>query len=235
MKIISFAAQLALLAYNNKPSVEGYIVRPFVSGNVQGFTARKGDNLWIVFCGTNDAQDWLDNLNARKIERALGCVHAGFDLALDEVWNDVLAETGHNRWTSAHFVGHSLGGALAALAASRMVHSSFSIHQYLWTFGQPRCGDELWSEAMNFYMQDKYTRVFNAGDPVPHLPTCWRFAHAGRELFFDHDGWKAKSSWWSRVSEAFKALVTSRKAPLATLNAHSMYTYRGNVAFLGSI
>ncbi|MBF0339486.1 MAG: hypothetical protein HQL95_00810 [Magnetococcales bacterium] len=83
--------------------------------------------------------------------------------------------------------------------------------------------------ARGGYLPNTYTRVCNSGDLVPHLPTALRFTHAGRELFFDPDGLKANPSRWHRVSEAFKALVTFRKAPLAMLHAHSMRTYLINV------
>ena len=229
MTPLETAARLALLAYNDNPTLDGFIIRPFSSGNIQGFSARKADTLWIVFCGTNDAQDWLDNLDAAKEMRPFGGVHAGFNNALDEVWENIVAVLDHGRWTNAHSVGHSLGGALAALAASRLVHSNFSRRKFLWTFGQPRCGDEYWATMMHIYFPDTYIRVFNAGDLVPHLPTALRFKHAGREVFFDHDGLLANPSWRHRISEAVKALITSRKSSLVLLHAHSMNTYLINV------
>ncbi|MBF0190239.1 MAG: lipase family protein [Magnetococcales bacterium] len=228
--MIGFAARMALEAYSDQPNVEGFIVRPFTSGHVQGFTARQGDMIWIVFCGTNDAADWLDNLDVDKEMMPFGGgVHAGFNHALDEVWENLLSVLDHGRWNEAHFVGHSLGGALAALAASRMLRSNFSRRKFLWTFGQPRCGDATWAQTMDLYLPDTCTRVFNAGDMVPHLPTVLRFSHAGRAVFFDHDGLRANPSKWHRLSEAFRAMVTFRKAPLAMLHAHSMRTYLINV------
>ncbi|MEO5335212.1 MAG: lipase family protein [Magnetococcus sp. YQC-5] len=230
MKTISFAAQLAMDAYSDMPSVAGCLIRQFNSENIQGFTAQKGDDLWIVFCGTNETEDWMNNLNAGKEAMPFGgSVHAGFNHALDDVWDNILFILNHGRWNQAHFVGHSLGGALAALAASRLVYSNFSRRKFLWTFGQPRCGDEQWAEMMELYLAGRYIRVFNAGDLVPHLPTAWRFRHAGREMFFDNDGRKRTPSKWHRMSEACKALVTNRKASLVTLHAHSMNTYLTNV------
>ena len=70
--------------------------------------------------------------------------------------------------------GHSLGGALATLAAAR--------HQadVLWTFGAPRVGDALFARSL---AGTAIGRVVNGNDPVPAVPPPgrpWRFRHPGR-------------------------------------------------------
>lgn len=64
-----------------------------------------------------------------------GKVHAGFAKAFDSIWPEIGA------WTNKHsglitWTGHSLGAALATLAASVKNNSE------LVTFGSPRVGDE---------------------------------------------------------------------------------------------
>ncbi len=148
MNNIKLAARMALEAYSDSPTMEGFSVSPFCVGNIQGFSARKNDELWIVFCGTNDVKDWLDNLDARKEMMEHGCVHAGFNHALDTVWESVLKAIGPNGWNNLYCVGHSLGGALAALTGSRLSRATAWLNLHVITFGQPRCGDRQWAQDM---------------------------------------------------------------------------------------
>jgi pimeloyl-ACP methyl ester carboxylesterase len=96
-----------------------------------------------------------------------------------------------------HLVGHSLGGAVAALAALelRLSHNLSDIT--VTTFGEPRIGNEGLVEYLDkvFGLENddgydadlekrKYRRVTHVGDPVPLLPLAeWGFrSHAG-EVF----------------------------------------------------
>ena len=42
--------------------------------------------------------------------------------------------------------GHSLGGALAVFAATDLISSGIAKNIRLYTFGQPRTGDDAWAE-----------------------------------------------------------------------------------------
>nr|CDJ80353.1 Lipase domain containing protein [Haemonchus contortus] len=67
--------------------------------------------------------------------------------------------------------GHSLGAALASLAASYIVASNGvpSSSVQLVTFGQPRVGDTLFAWAHNLQMSYSF-RVTHYRDIVPHVP-----------------------------------------------------------------
>eukprot|EP00697_Spironema_sp_BW2_P002404 gnl/Spiro4/13210_TR7008_c0_g1_i2.p1 gnl/Spiro4/13210_TR7008_c0_g1~~gnl/Spiro4/13210_TR7008_c0_g1_i2.p1 ORF type:complete len:423 (+),score=52.59 gnl/Spiro4/13210_TR7008_c0_g1_i2:29-1270(+) len=70
--------------------------------------------------------------------------------------------------------GHSLGGAMAAISAFDLVHTGkipSSTHVKVYTFGQPRTGNFLWATLYDQLIPDTY-RIVNAGDFVPHVPTC---------------------------------------------------------------
>jgi predicted lipase len=72
-----------------------------------------------------------------------------------------------------HFVGHSLGGAVASLAAMDV-----SLHMpeiadriRLYTYGQPRTGNKEWAEFMSNRPFSNFTRrVTRFRDSVPRLP-----------------------------------------------------------------
>lgn len=91
-----------------------------------------------------------------------------------------------------HLVGHSLGGAVAALAALELEGSGWGT--IITTFGEPMIGNHA---LMNFIdgvfgldeedyngMTRRYRRVTHVGDPVPLLPLKeWGYrSHAG-EIF----------------------------------------------------
>ncbi len=226
---LAVAADMASRAYQQTVQINSFTVTQYSHGHVQWFSARSGGDLWIAFCGTNEADDWIFNLNVGKEISNCGHVHDGFNRALDTVWSSVMDEIARGRLERLTFVGHSLGGALAAIAASRLIFSPLCSRMYLWTFGQPRCGDRQWADWMEQQLNSRYVRTFNAGDPIPHVPTRLRFCHAGRELFFDKDGTATEPTLWQRVSAAMGVIVTQFWSSVVWLGAHSMDRYRSNV------
>lgn len=81
--------------------------------------------------------------------------------------------------------GHSLGGGLAAFAALDI--AAFIPAQEdlsLYTFGQPRIGDEGLSRYL-FEMIPDYKRVVHYDDGVPHNPlNSMGYKHAGNEVWY---------------------------------------------------
>ena len=67
-----------------------------------------------------------------------GKVHRGFKAALSEVWTSLEKHISnlHRNNLKIWLTGHSLGAALATLAADRLGNA-----QGLYTFGSPRIGD----------------------------------------------------------------------------------------------
>lgn len=226
---LALAANMAAQAYDSTAQLPDFDVTQHVHGNIQWFVARNASDLWIVFRGTDELADWVDNLDAEKTISAQGYVHKGFSDALDRVWSFVLAEVYSRGISRLHFVGHSLGGALAAIAASRCLLGSLDDRVYLWTFGQPRCGDKPWADWMDERLGQRYVRVFNAGDIVPHLPTFMRFRHAGTEVFFDEHGSVVTPTSLHRVMAAIEVIRTQLPSSILRFGAHSMGRYQDNV------
>ncbi len=109
-----------------------------------------------------------------------GKVHRGFMEALDEVWAPLVrkleevAARGLKLW----MCGHSLGAALATLAADR-----FGAVSGLYTFGSPRVGDE--SFKRDFFIPTY--RFVNNNDIVTHIPPL-PYRHVGQLRYIDHQG-----------------------------------------------
>ncbi|MGI9235130.1 MAG: lipase family protein [Woeseiaceae bacterium] len=110
----------------------------------------------------------------------VGRVHKGFKAALDSVWLDLnsrLSSLSDNRFV--WFTGHSLGAALATLAADR-----FDKTQGVYTFGSPRAGDKTFRDS---YKPNAY-RFRNNNDIVTRVPPRGMYAHVGEVRYIDHTG-----------------------------------------------
>jgi hypothetical protein len=136
--------------------------------------------------GAKDFRDIIADLKADIDVRLVdsgqgGRVHKGFKDALDEVWDkvrpelDKLREGNRPLWIT----GHSLGAALATLAADR-----YGNVQGLYTFGSPRVGDSAFRN--DFHV--KTYRVVNNEDVVTRVPSPNPYVHVGDMKYIDSSG-----------------------------------------------
>ncbi|SGZ09220.1 lipase family protein [Moritella viscosa] len=94
-----------------------------------------------------------------------GQVHSGFKDAFDEVCDSIVgALKAINNNKPLMITGHSLGGALATIAAKRLTFKNGIAGCY--TFGSPRVGDDKWISTV----KTPIYRVVNAADVVTMLP-----------------------------------------------------------------
>jgi len=141
--------------------------------------------LHIVFRGTEGAKDVKIDLDERRSYLFPGnpsiAVHAGFlrqFRALKGELNDTISKFGE-QITCVQFSGHSLGGALATLAAgffSPHIRSILGVRIVCHTIGSPRVGNKgftVWFEGK----VDESVRLLNFKDPVPLLPINGAFTH----------------------------------------------------------
>ena len=152
----------------------------------------------VAFRGTEPTQ-WSDikaDLKIRKVKCPTGFVHRGFRDALNEVWDDVSKWLREQKREDVFFTGHSLGGALATLAASRWN----SITTHLYTYGSPRVGGRKFVKS--FLTSNRY-RFRNNNDIVTRVPfEILGYKHVsgdgGKFIYFDIDGNVSKrfSRWY---------------------------------------
>lgn len=162
--------------------------------DTQGWIAHNDRYVIVSMRGTDprEIKDLLTDLNFLQTGSVLrGRVHAGFKAGLDDVWTELashlnqLADGGRKVW----FTGHSLGGALAVLAAHR-----FGRAAGVYTFGSPRVGDAIFAEG---YRQPTYRVVHNM-DAVTDLPPPLVYHHVGELKYFDRQG-RLRENAGSRV------------------------------------
>jgi hypothetical protein len=81
--------------------------------------------------------------------------------------------------------GHGLGGAFAILAATD-IKSLYQSTDAVYTFGQPRVGNDAFASYYAKYLPDTY-RVINNADIVPHLPaTNAGYQHSSLEEWYQN-------------------------------------------------
>ena len=164
----------------------------------------------VAFRGT-EPNEWSDikaDLKIRKVKVPTGFVHRGFKDALDEVWEDVLKWIKEQKRESVFFTGHSLGGALATLAASRWN----TIETHLYTYGSPRVGGRKFVKS---FLSSNGYRFRNNNDIVTKVP-FWimGFRHHGTEWYINHYGNFRSKSFWQRLKDSWRGrwkALTKRK------------------------
>ncbi|PKY48462.1 alpha/beta-hydrolase [Rhizophagus irregularis] len=125
-------------------------------------------------------------------------VHHGFLNAWEQiqpqVTDDLIKLVQEKPNFKVGFMGHSLGGALAAFSALDLIQKVPELANnerlFLATFGQPRMGDDVFAK----YVDDnlKVLRTVVRGDPIPRLPPPWKipfvgfYKHFGEELYINN-------------------------------------------------
>jgi predicted lipase len=194
-----FLAVASELSYLNEPegpqalrSHLGLDARLIQAGNTQVYLGQNDQHIVVAFRGTESPtsieglKDWLltDAMNLLIVPEgrwgtdfaAAGVgarFHKGFVDALMSVWEPLEAgvtaevkRADRPLWIT----GHSLGGALAVLAAWIFKRKFVQVHQ-IYTFGGPMVGNAEAREALDRELPNRIYRYVNPSDPVPLLPT----------------------------------------------------------------
>ncbi|XP_073154644.1 triacylglycerol lipase OBL1 [Henckelia pumila] len=190
-------------------------------GTTQAFVVEdeKNDIMVVAFRGTEpfDSDAWLSDIDLSWYELpAAGKIHGGFMKALGMYktlgWpkqqppnkpetayyalRSLLKQRLQNNDKAKFIVtGHSLGGALAALfpAILALHEESFLLERLdgVYTFGQPRVGDQKFGEFMKRIIEKysiNYYRFVYSYDVVPRLPyddSTLLFKHFGTCIYYN--------------------------------------------------
>jgi hypothetical protein len=143
--------------------------------DVQGYMIYSKKTLYITFRGSNDTQDLLACLDIRteNLEQNI-CIHKGyysqFKAIEADITSDILRISNSFDIEKIVFSGHSLGGALATIAApyySNIFRGSKYIACH--TFGSTAVGNENFVEWFKDNVNENY-RVECEYDIIPLLP-----------------------------------------------------------------
>lgn len=201
-------------------------VEQICHGKTQLYIAYNHNFVIVTFRGTrlNRLEDLLSDIltdvNCSLVDfEGSGCVHQGFKNELGTVWDSLylrliqLYEEIPKR--TFWFTGHSLGAALATLAAHKTVKNNARIDiRGVYTFGSPCIGDNIFKNT--YLLKTKTYRFVNSNDYVaqllsqgiyPHtklvLAKCH---HVGNVKYIDsnyqiHD----ELEFWRRLVDSFES------------------------------
>ena len=183
----------------------------FSRNGTEAFACILDKQIYFCFRGTQPTsfRDILADLKAyRTASYTGGRVHDGFKDALNEIWGYIDTYYEENKYINAESkafrqiicTGHSLGAALATLAAKRLPNM-----YKLYTFGSPRVGNKRWREGLRV----PHYRFVNNNDIVTRVPSCLRFAHHGNLVYINHYGYIRKMTPWQRVKDRFRGHFSS--------------------------
>ncbi|MDA3961658.1 MAG: lipase family protein [Planctomycetota bacterium] len=188
------------------------------ANDTQGFIAYGRGAIFVTFRGTEpsgiDAGTDGRFLRQAAAWSATTCeVHTGFNESLPEaLWQDILTalESPALRDLPVWFSGHSLGGALATLAAARLHHAKQRIAGVV-TIGQPRVGCELFATWYDttLGLRGRHWRIVRGADPVTMLPpAAIGYRHVGTQLYLNQDGGfrEAAPNWLQYLDTAIDVI-----------------------------
>lgn len=140
-------------------------------GSFEAYGMTNANAMVITFRGTKEPEDFLTDANLDQVPLTPPLfAHAGFAASLDGAYTQIL-EFARTRGTRRLWLtGHSLGGALATLAAWRLQQDGVTV-QGVSTYGSPRVGNTAFALSYEALFASRPTqRWVNANDPIPLIP-----------------------------------------------------------------
>jgi hypothetical protein len=146
---------------------------------------------FVTFAGSDPGkiEDWVTDFDAMPSATGL---HTGFEKTVETVWPAIETAIKKREATeqALFFTGHSLGGALAILAAARAA-AEFGIQPtVVYTYGSPRNGGTEFFDTYTPLLGDSTFRLINGTDIVPTVPPplSGGYRHVGHAIQCRTDG-----------------------------------------------
>jgi len=181
----------AKMAYDEPPTVED---KPT---DTQVLIRDLGDCVVVAPRGTANIRDFVTDIKCWRSYTTLGEVHSGFWRAWNGISAKLYAEVRQYGFKPVVLCGHSLGGALAMLAARALRQNMVNVHS-VYNFGAPRVGNAKYQRNYNTLpvpgspfdtLGDATFTIINDCDIVPRLPGYVSgFRRPGRDEFISFTG-----------------------------------------------
>jgi pimeloyl-ACP methyl ester carboxylesterase len=159
--LLKMGCSWSMKAYEDEPRDAIKIESKLTSTTV--FIAKRKTVDVIAFRGSQQAVDFLFDVFAFPVPFAGRLCHGGFTLALKSVWDEIEPHIDYSKRTI--LCGHSLGGALAELAAAKIHKKHKNLN--LVTFGKPNTFFKGFKRPMAL---DKQYSLIRGSDMVARMP-----------------------------------------------------------------
>jgi len=165
------------------------------------------DNIVVAFRGTEPKEMSdikADLLAFKRKSKTEGKVHMGFKLELRKLWSDIEALLQKSKNKQIWITGHSLGGAMATLCASRLEEKL----PKLYTYGSPKVGGREFCAGMDV----EHYRFKNNNDVVPSVP-LWLmgYRHHGKVQYINYYGNVRKLTLWQKCKDGCRGRWAAAK------------------------
>lgn len=160
--------------------------------SAQGMMIEHEDYFCLVFRGTDESLDWLDNMNAIAVEQLFGEFHRGFWNSVQDIWEILFGQyqlraRGQHKPKPLFLTGHSLGGAMATIAAAILSHRDIPFTS-CYTFGQPRAMNKVTARLFNMECKERFFRFHNNNDIVTRVPArIMGYSHVGEYFYISEE------------------------------------------------
>lgn len=156
----------------------------------------------LAFRGTEPTEfnDIKADLNALPdvANNGSGWVHNGFQEEVNKIWDDVIRHLKAHPNKDLFITGHSLGGAMATIATSRLGDSV----KALFTFGSPRAGTRSFVKSFSHI---PHYRFVNNNDIVPKVPFAFLgYRHTCAPAYINYYGNIRSATYWQRVKDQWR-------------------------------
>lgn len=163
----------------------------------QAYVISNDEEVVIAFRGTQtrEKSDIYADLQFFKTDSLKeGKVHRGFQGEVDKLWAKITKKI---KDKEVYLTGHSLGAAMATIAAVRLGNQA----KGLYTYGSPRVGNKRFIKNITC----SHNRVVNNNDVVAKIP-FWilGFRHHGQLLYLNYYGNIRNATWWQRFKDGFR-------------------------------
>ena len=199
-------AYLSRQAYSDAPDLRRMgqtLVDRYDNGGTQAFISTSESHLFLVFRGTEEIADIKADLRYVKVDfPGGGRVHVGFYTAFRKVEDAIAAGLKKHQDKPWIFTGHSLGAALALLAAATWKPEA------VYMYGCPRMGNKAFVGTIDYPVR----RFENRGDVVTRLPPptsplqiWYSLTHGRRPTLYRQAGKRVRLSGFGHRASAYEA------------------------------
>jgi predicted lipase len=179
------------ILYDSETDLQGYV----------GILKSKS-TIYVVFRGSSSKLNWkadfeIIRTNYYTYPECKCSVHSGFYKATinikDKAIEYVLNLQKKYKYKNVIVTGHSLAAAVGQLIGLELTASN--IENQVYNFGQPRIGNDKYSNFVNIVMDKKIYRITHNKDIVPHTPPRnIGYMHSCKEIFEDKYGYLIECS-----------------------------------------
>lgn len=141
------------------------------------FIATSGNAIYVVFRGTKTISEWISDATFSQVDYTYvangGKTETGFTRIYATIRTAIIAKVAAlaagGSYTTLYVTGHSLGGALATVAAPELAAKTPFGKPITYSFAAPRAGDPIFAGAFDSGVATSW-RVANTNDEAPRVP-----------------------------------------------------------------